>query len=62
MLNVMDLIQGAKELSERIAKRDGKRDGKRDEVVVAELSIPVDAIPLFRWAGVVPPASKEADA
>ena len=58
MLIVMDLIKGAKELSERIAKRDGKRD----EVAAAQLSIPADAIPLFRWAGVVPPASKEADA
>jgi hypothetical protein len=58
MVSIMDLIQGAKELSERIAKRDGKRD----EVVVAELPIPVNAIPLFRWTGVVPPASKEADA
>jgi hypothetical protein len=56
-LSAMDLIRGAQELSERF----GDREIERAEVGVVEKSIPVDALPLFRWFSVARPPSKEAE-
>jgi hypothetical protein len=53
----MDLIQGAKVLSERI----GKQEGELIAVPVVDHSIPAGALPVFSWVGVVPPASDDAE-
>jgi hypothetical protein len=52
----MNLIEGAKVLSELIGQRGGE-----PVKVPAEHPIPIGALPLFRWVGVAPPASEEAD-
>jgi hypothetical protein len=53
----MNLVEGAKVLTALIAQRGGEPV----EVPAVEHSIPIGALPLFRWVGVAPPASDEAD-
>ncbi len=51
----MDLIQGAKVLSERF----GKREATPIAVAVVANPIPEGALPLFSWFGVVRPALED---